>query len=373
MKKRVGTIDLFRFVFIIGIVFFHFFAANMKLTAAKYFNFGMLGVEFFFIVSGFLLALKADREKEPNIGLATGRMTRGRFLSLMPYVVPAFLISFILRFILQKWTLATLGENVLTSYMEMLGLQMAGFRGDQPTQVYWYVSCLLIVGLIYYPLMLKFRSLFRRWAAPLIAVMVYGFLFYKTESVNDNVVWFSFIYKGLLRGLAGMAVGVAVYELKLWLDKEENPHRLGVGFAEIFGYIAAMYIAFVYRGTYLPVQFLFVVLIAPSIAISFSSQSALGKVFNGKFYTVLGELSTCIFLNHNYLTKWLPQTFPDLKGAALWATLFGGVAVCTTIAFFSGKLLKKLIKNGRSVFGVMYGLFAAAAVILILGAIFGNG
>ena len=54
-EKRNGTIDFFRFVFAAGIVFYH----ARPLIQQELFVCGYIGVEFFFLVSGYLLMKKA--------------------------------------------------------------------------------------------------------------------------------------------------------------------------------------------------------------------------------------------------------------------------------------------------------------------------
>ena len=368
MKKRAGTIDLFRIIFMIGVVCYHYFTANLASSEVKFFKYGFLGVEFFFIVSGLLLAMKADREKERDIGLATGRMMRGRFLSMMPYTIPAFIIYYVSRILFSKWSLYTLAHSVTTGYVEMLGLEQAGWSGNKPTQVYWYVSVLYIVSFLFYPLLLKYKDTFRRWIAPVVAVMGYGFMFHMDNALNQSEIWYTIIFKGLLRGLAGMALGAAFYELKLWLDREETPKKNGIAFAEIFGYVAALYLAFFYNGDNTQLQFIFPVVIAPSIAISFSQQSFLGKLFKGKAFTIMGELSLCLYLNHNYLTVWLGDKFPQLEKGELWAALFGFAALFALVSLVVGRLLKKILTNGRSVFAVVYSIFFIGSLLF-----FANG
>lgn len=54
IKKRNGNIEILRFLFCIGIVLFHAWV-NPR---------GFIGVEFFFIVTGFFLAKKGGYTKE---------------------------------------------------------------------------------------------------------------------------------------------------------------------------------------------------------------------------------------------------------------------------------------------------------------------
>jgi len=56
-KKRNGEIEFLRFVFAVVVVIFHF-NSSFNLNA---FHWGRLGVEFFFMVTGVLLAMSAKK------------------------------------------------------------------------------------------------------------------------------------------------------------------------------------------------------------------------------------------------------------------------------------------------------------------------
>ena len=57
MKKRSGNLDLMKFLFSLMIIFFH--GKNLATTESYLFPGGSLVVEFFFVVSGVLMARAA--------------------------------------------------------------------------------------------------------------------------------------------------------------------------------------------------------------------------------------------------------------------------------------------------------------------------
>lgn len=62
MKQRNGTIDFLKFIFAVIIVIFH---GSQKLTddsSLQIFKSGRLGVEFFFLVSGYMMAASAEKQ-----------------------------------------------------------------------------------------------------------------------------------------------------------------------------------------------------------------------------------------------------------------------------------------------------------------------
>ena len=58
---RIYIIDFFRFLASVMVVVYHYFSLNQILVISpdlkNYFKYGYLGVDFFFILSGFLIAL----------------------------------------------------------------------------------------------------------------------------------------------------------------------------------------------------------------------------------------------------------------------------------------------------------------------------
>ena len=90
-----GKIELLRFLFAVGIVFYHSYwslGSIEKLVPAGYF-----GVEFFFIVSGYLMMATIERRSsgtvpEP-IGKETARFLGRKIAVVYPEVVIAWIIG----------------------------------------------------------------------------------------------------------------------------------------------------------------------------------------------------------------------------------------------------------------------------------------
>lgn len=98
--KRNGIISLWKFIFAIVIVFFHgvFFYSGKPDNV--FFRGGYIGVEFFFLVSGYFFAKSVlkKRYNQKNIGKDTIKFVYDRTKKMIPYIVIAFLITFVLLF-----------------------------------------------------------------------------------------------------------------------------------------------------------------------------------------------------------------------------------------------------------------------------------
>ena len=91
--KRNGKIEFLRFVFCCVVMIFHGKSCMNDGTIEIMFS-GRLGVEFFFLVSGFLMAVSLERVtcfSELSVAKETGRFIVKKAKSLYPMVVIAFL------------------------------------------------------------------------------------------------------------------------------------------------------------------------------------------------------------------------------------------------------------------------------------------
>lgn len=93
MYKRNGTIDMMRVVFSIIIVFLH--ATQNFLSGIEIFRIGSLGVDFFFIVSGFLMAQSSLKYSGKSIGKETWDFLIRKISGFLPEVVIAWFIAFV--------------------------------------------------------------------------------------------------------------------------------------------------------------------------------------------------------------------------------------------------------------------------------------
>ena len=100
--KRNGEIDLFRFIFAVVVLLFHF-DPYLKWSIFKW---GSIGVEFFFLVSGYLLARRGDQMHAYAGGMDDHQISTEywqyilrKFRSFFRYYVFAIILQIIVRYI----------------------------------------------------------------------------------------------------------------------------------------------------------------------------------------------------------------------------------------------------------------------------------
>ena len=96
-SKRNGKIELLRFIFCILILFFYcdvdMFEVSKNFNHGfSFFRHGYVGVEFFFIVTGYLMVKSSLSKRRVNtpIGKDTVNFLAGKVTASMPAHIPAF-------------------------------------------------------------------------------------------------------------------------------------------------------------------------------------------------------------------------------------------------------------------------------------------
>lgn len=187
---------------------------------------GYSAVEFFFIVSGVFLAKKAYSKLEnEDIGKRTWREITNRVKALYPAFLIAFIIAFGLKY---HFCGGNIFDMLTSSVAELTLLVGAGFNFGNVIYIgpIWYLSDLLIVILILFPIMIKLNRYFSLVTAPLIVLLGYGYLAMTTNQLTGTLNQEGVICGGILRGCCGVALGSFIYYLTL--KEEINFTKIGI-------------------------------------------------------------------------------------------------------------------------------------------------
>lgn len=172
--KRNGTIEFWRFIFSLLIVMFHsnyipsYFSGDYNWIKGQ-----SIGVEFFFIVSGFLMAKSAQKYQD-KVGTDTGKFILKKYLGILPVYLFAHIISSIVMIIIMpdKFVSAFTG-----SFFEVFMLQITSLSKLNTYQQFfvegsWYLSAMLLAMLVLFPLLCAKRNLFLNVIAPCLTIYV---------------------------------------------------------------------------------------------------------------------------------------------------------------------------------------------------------
>lgn len=308
--NKNGKIEFARFVFSMIVLLFHFGEKMLPknfiiIDGLTFFRNGWFAVEFFFVLSGYLLAFSAY--KMNNINISLGRETFNfmlkKVMSILPYHIIIFPITFIGICIFNEKTLIEIFIDLLKSVPNFLLIQRSGLLNKDVLGVEWYISVMLFSMLILFPLCRKFYDVFSKIISPVISVLIIGYLIETTGALNGTTVWSVFVSKTLLRGFAELCAGIFVFEFcrNLKKIKFSKMEKIILTLLEVFSYVFV--IAFTtldfskkYSGTFL-------IFVCIAICLSFSDITYGTKIFENKITIFLGSLSLPIYLCHSLIRR----------------------------------------------------------------------
>lgn len=356
--SKNGKIELYRFLFCICVLMFHlqkYFVGEPSLRDGihlAFFPHGSVAVEFFFVLSGYLMARSVyrARQKDPT---QTDRFTasdgllflKRKYLSIFPQHLVAFLPALIAYILYKNFNLANAVLAAVKSIPNLFLIQMSGISLTNPNHVEWYISCMLIASAFLYPFLKKHYDPFSKYAAPLIALGILGYLYYNTKSLTGVNVWMGFTYKSMLRAIAELLLGITGFEVSRHMAETAFTVRQKVlltglelvCFLLVMGYIL-LTMGKEYEIYALALMWMLVVL-------AFSGATYGNSFFQNKFIYTLGKLSLPVYLSQ-MTAIWLGQKYFDALSSAqriAAGTLI--TAVLAVVVMFLGDKLSQVISG----------------------------
>lgn len=304
-KRRNGAIELSRFLFSIVIILWHARKLCGGGEPSLCGESGYIAVEFFFLVSGWLIASKVEREEKRELLPADALHFLGSKLrGLLPVYIFAVSFAAVKILVLEKLSLKAWLFRLLCAAWDILLLRISGVVLEQVVRAIWYVSAMLIAGVIIYLLLRKFGDWFYFVIAPLGALALLGYLFQKQADLNLIVGHFGIVAPGLVRALAEMSLGCVLYRFSMALKKVPLSlfSRLclsAVNLICIYGVLKGC--------TKMPHErfdYIMLLLLAMSVTLMFSEQTLYFIYHNetlDRIAAYLGGLSMSIYLNHMWI------------------------------------------------------------------------
>lgn len=361
VSKRNGTIDLWKFAFSVMIVLFHsFYLTNEKGTI---FAGGALAVEFFFLVSGYLMVASASRyeRQEGPIGQKTRDFLFRKIRGLYPELVIAWGIGFVVMHAAKDgFKVTKVIKHLLTGVWELLLVRQSGMGGYSVNGVTWYISAMLLAMLILFPLLLKNRDLFLNVLAPAITIFLLGYLWKWDGNLHGPNEWVGFAQKGFLRALAELSLGCICWSVSQKIQQYEYTRlaRWLFTLLELAGYLGSVF--WCWGHTDSNVDFTVLLMLAVSVTLSFSKTSMLCSVFDRPLFYWLGKVSLMLYLSHGYWCHTIDLIFPGESYGALTIKYLIASGLTTVVIYVSSTLYrkygpvlwekcrKKLIKNEKN-------------------------
>ena len=300
---KSGKIELARFVFAIIVMLFHIgfdvLPSDFRIWGnITFFRLGWFGVEFFFVVSGYLMASSAFKKQQnmQRIGKETYEFLYKKIMAILPYHIIVFTVNYIYLLIVKTKSFKSFWAVFIEAIPNLFLVQRSGLKNLDVLGVEWYISDMLIAMLILYPLCVKYYERFTRTVAPVLAILILGYLTKTTGGLNGSTAWSVFFSKTLLRAVAEICAGVFTFEFcrnfkKLNFSKAD---KVFFTVLEAFSYfMIVFFICYDFPRSYGGTFFIFVCL---AVCLSFSGVTYGNEHFNNKVIYFLGSISLPLYL-----------------------------------------------------------------------------
>lgn len=244
--KRNGKIEFLRFVFATTVLCFHValdaLGHNTVLIPGLSPNFtlfpqGKLGVEFFFLLSGYFMAMSIDSAYRrangnpdcSNLSDDTFNYVSKRVAAILPYHI-SFCAAALCLGIWQHRHKKLL-QYLVNVFPTLFLLNSTGLVRDTggPITPEWYLSSMFLMFFVLYPLVKRYWRVVPLTICPFAGLLVMGYVTQTIGQFPGNIVnWSGITLTCNLRALGEMCLGVTSYALSKKLSAQEIKSRAGV-------------------------------------------------------------------------------------------------------------------------------------------------
>lgn len=227
--SRNGEVELLRITVAIIIVNFHSLYCPGALHVLPG---GAVGVEFFFLLSGYLMARHIRQQVDggqTSLSLLGGE-TLGYLWRRLRSFWPELLVSSLIGLAVFAWghhfairpTMTMARDTVLGN---ILLLHMTGFAEAGVNSPAWYLCTLMAGSALLYPVLKRFGN---SVLIPIAACFLLGYIM-KVDPDSSKAGfamvrnWMGVTYKGNIRGVAELAIGASLYPLAQMLAAMRVP------------------------------------------------------------------------------------------------------------------------------------------------------
>lgn len=295
-NNRITSIDLWKLIFVVMLAIG---SINALVWQGKVDNLIFTGdrvIAFFIFLAGYFLMniFKKSKGKE-TVAKATWKYTGKRFSSVYPAMLGGVTFAFIVRNVINKTPINNIFPFFMNSMSEFLGISsitsMALWNGPL-----WYLSSILVGGLILYYIVSKNEDFFAGIFSPILIIVAYGF------GISNS----------LIRVLAEMSIGMLIYYVVEYLRKKKFNEAMTMTFSLLHIGIA-MYLIYTWYYGITWSEFGNNVIILIFLIVLLTNKDYIAVLYNkSKICEFLGRLSlyyySC-YVVFIYLLVWM---FPEM-------------------------------------------------------------
>lgn len=343
--KRNYHIQLYRFIGAVMIMICHW----NEPYKIPFFQGTYIWVEFFFMVSGFLMATKVLRQPtQVNSNEAAQEAwtyTKKKFLSLFPYHIIATIAMFIVGCVISNYPLGEIAKRFIDTFWEMSLLAMSGIGGTNTRYngPFWFASALIIVGYFVFYFLKKHPHGYSRIFAPASVFLIYSFFWNKHTHISKGATFDASINVELaiIRALAGINLGIICY-LVYDAYKDKKPNKLARSFLSVFELLALSFvIVMTYKFAYTTYDYIIILALAIIVVLAFLDFGCGKTLLNNKLVDFLGKISMPIYFNHVFVRTKILHLIRH-PGWPFWAYLALSVVISIAEYLLIESIRKKI-------------------------------
>ncbi len=318
-KRKINPeIDLLKFIFSIIIVLYH----SKNLTAMEGISilpYGFTAVEFFFIISGYLMVKSSKKFDVNRLGKSTADFLINKIKSFYPYFIFSFGAAFVIRqfsfFVEKEQTLTEFLKGSVLSINEILLLHNTGVDfGTIYNGPTWYLSAMIVAMAIIFPILLKHKDWFVNIGSLVIAVLLYAVSSQEKGTLN-SLGWSGVLNYGLIRAIAALCLGCFICAMIDRLQASnitlKKPAKLLLWLIEA-GLMSLLLVIMQFEGKN-RFDYIAVIVIFFICFIMLSGLTGVQNILPMKICSLLGRFSLVIYLNHRYVAFLINTVVPELS------------------------------------------------------------
>ena len=312
--SRNPMIELWRVAFSVLIFACHTTILPWYTSEAGLFKSASIGVEFFFVLSGFLMAQSEVRCSRVHSHTSLGSETLQFIYSKAKGLYPTYFFALCLEFLVASFLAVPDKKSfseVIYYVWDILFLRLTGLQGntiDMAVGASWYLSGMILAMWIIYPLLRKYTDMFLHVLAPLVSVFLMGWFSNVYGSIKFQLDFNNGICLGLLRAIAELCVGCVCF--MVYQQLQTIPRKTLTRMLATVGELGSLGSVFLiarhcYRSQ---IDFICILLIAVGITLSFSGLSYTQKMEGIINVRWIGKFSLALYLSHvvwiRMLNRW---------------------------------------------------------------------
>lgn len=346
MKKEQNYnyfIDLLKFIFSVIIVIYHtWMFADYPHRAI--FKAGNLAVDFYFIVTGYLMMLSIEKQinSNENLGKRTLKFIYKKIANIFPYILFAFVFGTIIIYKRDIFSLELITSNVLISEVLQIGILRNSFFINSAT---WYISAMIMVLFVLYPLANKYKENYNTLIVPFLLILFLQLCYSLNISINNPMSKAPIGLGGLYKGFIFVLLGNLSYSITSYI-KNFNYTQFGkflLTILEIF-----LLVILIYTMNYNVLGTVAVAIITVIIvSITFSGKSFTNDFLNFRIFKKLGKFGFIMYLNNIYFRTAMLKSGIDYGYRKSVIIYLGLTFLSSLLSYFLVPLIVKLIKKSN--------------------------